>query len=121
MTNNLDETTAIRLFLEFVDEQEELDLETEFTLTFYIIDQFNSDCILSLDTIRNIKLTNSVKQKNFIIEAWCSCINHVDTSLNYMIAFLGATFEVLEACFAIENEAESEDFYNKAHNFPKKA
>jgi hypothetical protein len=38
MINNLDGPTAIRLCLEFVDEQEELDLETEFTLTFYIID-----------------------------------------------------------------------------------
>ena len=38
MINNLDGPTAIRLCLEFVDEQEELDLEIEFTLTFYFIE-----------------------------------------------------------------------------------
>jgi hypothetical protein len=38
-----------------------------------------------------------------------------------MIAFLGATFEVLEAFFEIAHQAEGEDFYKKAINFPKKA
>ena len=120
MINNLDGPTAIRLCLEFVDEQEELDLETEFTLTFYFIEQFNLECIHSSDAIRNIKLSNSVKQKNFAIEAWRSCINHANSSPNYMIAFLGATFEVLEACFQIAQESEGEDFFKKAIHFPKK-
>jgi hypothetical protein len=64
-----------------------------------------------LDAIRNIKLSNSVKQKNFVIEAWRSCINHANTSPNYMIAFLGATLEVLEACFEIAHQAEGEGFF----------
>ena len=37
-----------------------------------------------------------------------------------MIAFLGATLEVLEACFEIAHEAEGEEFYKKANFFNKK-
>ena len=37
-----------------------------------------------------------------------------------MIAFLCVTFEVLEACYDIAQQAGGEDFYKKATTFPKK-
>lgn len=73
--------------MELVDELDEMESDHELTLKFYFLKQLSVETISSLEVIRSISLANSVKQKNFVIDVWRSCINHLNAAPNHMVAY----------------------------------